>query len=266
MTILATTGVNTIFSTRAPVFICLLGPFRLFKEGVPVLNNSRKVEQLLGILGLQCKQTITRSVLLEALWPGIDPDMSGPQLRGLLFKLRQVFGGVLGGATPIVRDNNSYRLNLDAGIGIDISEFELCVFKGDQAVRSGNQARAMHQYTAAIDLYRGDLLTATCVEVEIERERLRSLYMRALDQLVRHSLCLKDSVSCLNYAYRILASDPFNEQTHRAIMQCHAQDDHKSEALRQFQVCVQILKKELDIEPEQETLALYGQIRLGLYS
>ena len=245
-----------------PVFICLLGPFRLFKEGSLLFSNSHKAELLLSTLALQPKRAATRSYLLDTLWPDANPRLSGSLLRTLLCKLRQAFNGVLGGQPLVMRDNDLFHLNFDAGVGIDVTEFETRVWQGDQALRGNDGSRAMRHYAEALDLYRGDLLTNSFAEVEIERERLRSLYTRALGQLTCHTFQRNDYAACLNYAFKLLGSNPFQEDAHRTIMSCYARQNQRGQALNQFQLCRNLLKAEFKIEPERETLALYEQLRL----
>jgi DNA-binding SARP family transcriptional activator len=247
-------------SPSVPVFICLLGPFRLFKQGDLLFNNSQKAELLLSTLALQPKRVATRAFLLDTLWPDTDPGVSGPLLRGLLCKLRQAFNGVLGGQPLVMREDDRFRLNLSAGVGIDVTEFETAVLRGDQAQRTRDDVKTERHYAHALELYRGDLLAHSFMEAEIERERLRGLYLRALSYLTQDRFRKGDYVTCLNYAYQMLISNPLHEEAHRTAMRCYVRRNERGEALRQFQLCRNMLRTELNIMPERETLTLYQQI------
>src|SRR5204862_1731136 len=48
--------------------------------------------------------------------------------------------------------------------------------------------------------------------------------------------------------------------THRALMRVHAKHGHLPAALRQYQRCVDVLQRELGVDPERETKALYQEI------
>lgn len=249
--------------TSAPVFICLLGSFRLFKHGKLLLTNNQKARLLLSTLALQPCQTTTRSYLLETVWPGIDPRLSGPQLRGVLFKLRRAFQTVLGEQPLILRECDDYQLNMGAGIGIDAAEFEAYIKRGDRARYVAAEGQAIRCYASALDLYHGDLLINSTTEIEIERERLRGLYLRALNHLANYGFVQKDYIACLDYAYKMLMSNPFYEEAHRIIMRCYARQRERGQALRQFQLCRDRLKAEFNIDPERETLMLYQSICAG---
>ncbi len=57
--------------------------------------------------------------------------------------------------------------------------------------------------------------------------------------------------------------DDLNEAAHRAIMRIYAGMGERNRALRQYEVCAQVLKSELGIEPQPETTALLERIRTG---
>jgi DNA-binding SARP family transcriptional activator len=44
-------------------------------------------------------------------------------------------------------------------------------------------------------------------------------------------------------------------------MRCHARQGQQNLALRQYQICAEALRSELDVEPSPATAELYGRIR-----
>jgi Bacterial transcriptional activator domain len=61
-------------------------------------------------------------------------------------------------------------------------------------------------------------------------------------------------------ALRIAALDPLQESVHRTLMRLYVQSGRRGAALRQYQICVGVLLRELGIEPESETKQLYRDI------
>jgi TolB-like protein len=59
----------------------------------------------------------------------------------------------------------------------------------------------------------------------------------------------------------MLALEPSHEEAHRGLMEAFARSGDKAAALRQFQVCVDALKRTLDAKPGQPTIQLYERIR-----
>ena len=58
----------------------------------------------------------------------------------------------------------------------------------------------------------------------------------------------------------LLAIDPLHEAVHRTLMRLYLQLGRRGAALRQYQHCVAVLRRELGMEPEPETKQLYQQI------
>src|SRR6185295_6699278 len=61
-------------------------------------------------------------------------------------------------------------------------------------------------------------------------------------------------------ALRLLSLDPLQEAAHRALMRLYARHGRRASALRQYQVCVEVLQRELGVEPEPETRRVYQDI------
>jgi tetratricopeptide (TPR) repeat protein len=64
----------------------------------------------------------------------------------------------------------------------------------------------------------------------------------------------------LQTALRLVTLDPVQEQVHRTLMLLHAELGDRGAALRQYQLCVSALSRELRAAPEPETKALYREI------
>ena len=93
-----------------------------------------------------------------------------------------------------------------------------------------------------------------------ERERLRELALEALARLLAHQRTSGATARALQTALRLLALDPLQESVHRTLMRLYGQFGRRDAALRQYQECVEVLQRELGVEPEPETKALYQEI------
>ena len=125
------------------VQVCLLGSFLLLKAGQPVvLRNGGKTKALLTQLGLQPSHRIPRETLLQMLWPDNDPALASQSLHSLVYGFHKLVGDSLRGAAPVYHDEGCYRLNIEAGIRVDVACFDTLVKTGDQGARSGDLATA----------------------------------------------------------------------------------------------------------------------------
>ena len=95
----------------------------------------------------------------------------------------------------------------------------------------------------------------------IERERLRARYLTLLARLASYDYAAGNLESCLQLALRLLEHDPCREDAHRFVMRCHVQLGERAQALRQFRLCEQILRREFDADPEPATRTLFDQVR-----
>lgn len=243
------------------LFICLLGTFRVLSVGHPVaLRRGSKTQALLSLLAIHAAGGLPRETVLEALWPESDPALAGQALNSLVYSMHKALGSVLGGA-PVVLVEGGYRLNLDAGVGVDLVCFEALAAAGDRHTAAGNPAAATGAYTRAVDLYCGDLCGSAEGYVAIQRERLRNRYLRLLARLAEGHYAHEDYGACLEYALRLLSSEPCREDAHRLIMRCYMRQGDRIQALRQYRLCEGLLQSEFGMAPEPATVALYEQVR-----
>jgi len=82
-----------------------------------------------------------------------------------------------------------------------------------------------------------------------------------LTKLIAHCDGVGDTERCVEMAARLLALEPLRESAYRIMMRAYAAQGRQTLALKQFETCRDILKRELGVEPEPETIALYREIR-----
>ncbi len=252
-------------ASTPPLLICVLGSFRVLRAGQPIVVRGDKTEALLSYLALYHADGVPRAALLDALWPGSETALAAEALYSRLRRLHHLLGAALNGHAPIIQVDGYYRLNTDAGVGVDVAHFEALAATGDKQARAGNVVVAISAYKQAVQLYHGDLCMQTEVPPDphslIERERLRSRYLTLLALLGNAAYTSSDNAAALAYAQRLLSQDPCREDAHRLVMRCHVRQGERAQALHQFRVCTDILRATFGATPEPETVALYEQVR-----
>lgn len=218
---------------------------------------------LLGTLALQNGRPIAREVLLNLFWPDTeDANLASQALHSLVRDLHKRLCVDTGNVRLVVPMDGHYRLNSEAGVGVDVTVFDALVTAGEQQARAHNFATVETLYEQALRLYRGDLCVDADVCGGVEKERLRARYLTLLawvaDYRYRHD---EDYAESLAGAHRLLTHDPCREDAHRLAMRCHVRLGERAQALRQYHLCVTILKADLAAHPEPETVALFEQIR-----
>jgi hypothetical protein len=96
--------------------------------------------------------------------------------------------------------------------------------------------------------------------VAAERRGLRRDLAAAatrLAALCRDANDADGEVDALNW---LLSIEPLQEGAHRELMACYARSGRYTEALRQYQLCRTVLRRELDLAPDPATEALYRDL------
>ncbi len=237
----------------ARLHLTLLGGFQArLDPGATLALPTRKAQALLAYLAVPPGRLHPRNKLAALLWGGIREESARASLRQALFAIRKA----LGAAEGVVRqDGDALRLDPTA-IEVDVAAFE-------DAVANGSPEALEH----AADLYRGDLMSGFTLDeppfeewLLSERERLRERALEALAQILAHQRKAGATEPAIQTALRLLALDPLQEVVHRALMRLYAAAGRRGAALRQYQQCVNVLGRELGIEPEPETKTLYRDI------
>lgn len=245
-----------------PVVVCLLGGFRLVRDGRSVpIHPGGKGELLLSSLALAPRHRLSRDQVLTMLWPLSDSVLAGQSLNTLVYTLHRLVGDALRGAPPIVHEEGDYRLNVGAGVMVDIERFDAAADAGERHARSGDATAARVSFGEAVRLYAGDLEAGSDVMHLIERERLRARFLALKAHLSDDSYTRGDLQTALTEALHILAHDPCREDAYRMTMRCYLRLGQRTQALRQYQLCKVALAREFDAPPESATEALYELIR-----
>ena len=216
----------------------------------PVRFPRRKTEALLAYL-VCSRGSHPRDKLAALLWPDVSDAQARQSLRQPLANLRQVLPP---GALRV--DEASVTLDLDA-IDADVLAF--------RRLAAENTTAALAQ---AASLYEGDLLAGLDIKdappfeewLQSEREALRDLALTSLARVLASQRDANDAAGALHTALRLLSIDPLQEVVHRTVMRLQTAQGRRDAALRQYQTCVDLLQRELGVEPEAETKALYRDI------
>ena len=234
----------------------LLGGVELkTSSGSAVPIPRKKAQALLAYLACHPGQAQPREKLATLFWPEMADQQARANLRKALFVLRSHLSAVRPGLRI---EEEAVALEVTT-LDVDVLAFQRLAHRADP--------ESLHQ---AADLYQGNLLEGLNVSeapfeewLRDERERLRELALETLARLLRHQAKSDDSAAAIATALRLLALDPLQEAVHRTLMRTYARGGRRDAALRQYQSCVDTIRRELNVEPETETRELYREILRG---
>jgi DNA-binding SARP family transcriptional activator len=240
------------------------GSFELYRRGRLLPQDAvqrRGAITLLKILLVNLGRAVSRDALAEALWPGADPSVTANRVYVLIHALRRAI-------EPLSRqrqwvfvrnDGDRYYFISRAPFRFDVQEFGRHVETGERLEHRGELRSAVDSYSAALELYRGDLLEDEPYAewCWAERENLRETALNVAVKLAaQYSSWGALDQSVVHYQ-RALRLDPLREQNHRSLIETLLAAGRRPEALHQYSVCRELLRRELGIDPLPETQRLY---------
>ena len=241
----------------------LLGDVHIEKErSFEAIFLPRPVQSLLGYLLVYRDRIHSREALAARLWDDDDTVRSRACLSTALWRLRRIIEQDVSRGTYLVQTaQTDIKFNTTSPYSLDV---EILESKLSRLVATPIDKLAEPQVSESEDalaLYRGDLLEGHDADWVVgERERLRALYLDSLVVAMEYRASRGDYSRALAHGHKALHIEPLREDIHRTVMHLYAQSGRIAQALRQFNVCRDLLHKELGIAPMRTTLALHDEI------
>lgn len=238
----------------AALVLNLLGGFELRPHGGPPIDLSTKTGQaLLAYLASTPGQRHARDKLAALLWEDRPDQQARTSLRQTLAVMRKA-----------LQPFDASWLGADGDwIALDRDRFEIDVASFERLAGLANAESLMQ----AAALYKGDLLQGFNLRSEgfaewlrAERERLFGRAVQVLGRLLALQSEGGDIEAAIATANRLLSLDPLNEGAHRSLMRLHVAHGRQELALRQYEICRDRLRRELNVGPEPATVALHQEI------
>lgn len=234
-----------------------LGPLVVHVRGEP-LDPERwvyaKPRELLTFLLLNPRGG-TRDQIGDALWPGAPRSNVKNSFHVTLHHLRKA----LGHPEWIVTEADRYRLDPALPYTFDADVFES---RARQLLRPEVPAETnIAALRDVLALYRGELLEGEIGRwLDEHRDRLRRLYVE-LNLALGTALEAEHPDEAAELYHRLAVREQLDEEVHRRLMAAWDRAGNRVAALRHYERVVDLLRTELDAEPEPETVALYDSIR-----
>jgi DNA-binding SARP family transcriptional activator len=216
------------------VRLCLLDGFELMSNGdrpeVPL-----GVQRLVVFVALH-ERPLLRGYVAGSLWLDSTEERAAANLRSTLWRIHRI--------EPRLIDASGRTLRLGAEVSVDMRRTEAmahALLRGDPDV------------TLDVASLGRDLLPDWYEDwVLFERERFRSLRLRALEAWCERLTGEGRLDEALEVGLLSVAGEPLRESAHRAVMRVYLADGNPSEAIRQYRLCEHILGEQLGIRPSAQ--------------
>lgn len=237
--------------------LSLLGGFRVHTDsGRPLVLPRRKARALLAYLALRRGGACSRETLLGLLWGDMPERDARHSLRQTLLEMRRALPR--NGSAILLADDDTLVLEPQA-VRVDALTFERLASEGTQEARK-----------QAVALYAGELLEGLALReapfqewLRAERGRLEQRARRVLLELLGDQRREGALEAAEQTARRLLALDPLQEEVHLSLMEIHEAQGRRTAALRQYQLCAAVLRRELGISPGAEIRRLRARLSPG---
>jgi DNA-binding SARP family transcriptional activator len=246
--------------TTALLGVRLLGGFRVERpdlgQAVPDWQR-RSAKTLIKVLAARPDHTVHREQIVDILWPGADTESALNSFRKALHAARRALEPGLARRqdSAYLRLSNAMLVLNTGRVVVDADQFE-------QLAQDALRRREVEAYKAALAAYGGDLLPEDRYETWCSERRdalaeLRLLLLLGMAEVLETRGAYNDAADRLR---DLLHQDPAREVAHRHLMRLYALMGTPDQAVRQFHLCENVLRRELDLTPRPETVSLYDEI------
>lgn len=179
-------------------------------------------------------------------------------LRVLLSRIRRQLGSDL-----FLTRGDTVQFNPSAA-WVDYLEF-IEVLEGDLS------GQALPHLETVIHLYRGELMPGFSLpdsaEFEIwllgRRSQARRLYERGLKEIITRLTEQESYEAAVERVQQLLQSDPLSEEAHARLIWLYSRTERLDAAAAQYELCRELLWRELAVEPSPELKSLYLTVASG---
>ncbi len=232
----------------------LLGQFEARLDGRPSVIPARAAQSLLAFLLLTAGTAHRREKLAGQLWPDATEESARKNLRHELWRLRKAIEPKTprkGAAALLIVDEMSIGFNVESDYWLDVAQV--------QGALGGKIS--VDNLIQTLSVYRGELLPGWYDDwVLLERERVHSVFEQKMAGLLDLLVEQQRWQATLEWGERWIALGQTPEPAYRALMVAHSATGNMSQVASVYQRCVQALRNDLDVEPSEQTRALFERL------
>jgi PAS domain S-box-containing protein len=211
---------------------------------------TRKSRALIAYLALHAGKRFTRGHLSTLLWGDQGERKARQSLRQALTAIR----GAVGPAAILC--DGDYVVLPKGSISSDVQDFEALTKL--ETLGAAEDAKALY----ADDLLQGHEFGQPAFDewLQTERERLKEIARKNLGNILARQFRDHEVDGAIAAANSLIKLDPFNEAAHRTLMRLYARQRRAPAAIRHFQELSALLRREMGISPDEDTVDLYHEL------
>ena len=220
----------------------------------------RSAKTLTKLLAVRPGHVLHREQVIDILWSGVDAESALNSFGKALHAARRALEPEL----PRRRES-AYLCLTDAMLGLNTDHVIVDMDQFGELAEDALRRREIGAYEAALAAYGGELLPEDryetwCAEPRGAMTELRIRVLLGLAEALERSGAYNEAAGGLR---DVLQYDPTREAVHRQLMRLYAQMGTPDQAVRQFHACEAVMRRELGLAPQPETISLYQEILAG---
>ncbi len=256
------TGTGTILDIQT------FGGFRVMRSGEVVMDGGKgsggRPWLLLKAILVRGIREVPKELLMDDLWPDSTTGAAQRNLKVTLHRLRKLL------EPDLDADRGSLYVHLKGNLvsldrrffRIDMEAFLNCCKDIKRLSLAGDVATVLDLGEKAMALYQGEFLPEEPYApwVEMKRWALKESYTAMafkMAHLYRRQGLMEEAAGCCRAC---LQADPCAENAARVLMDIYAEQGQRTPALQVFIQLREVLKTDVGVIPEPETIALYQRI------
>lgn len=199
------------------------------------------------------RRPAARRVVAATLWPEATETRAGGNLRSAMWRLRGA-----GDGTVLVEASGA-TLALGPRVALDLDPVSGWAERLIGGEPGPDDLVVPDGVDAALDLLPGWYDDWAIVE----RERMRTRVLHALEQVSRHLSAAGRHAQAVDAAIAAVCAEPLRESAQRTLIRAHLAEGNLVEAQRAFRSYRRLLATELGVEPAPELWQLVAAVRIG---
>ncbi|MEV6967238.1 BTAD domain-containing putative transcriptional regulator [Hamadaea sp. NPDC051192] len=237
----------------------VLGGITAERDGAEVEVGGAMVRQLLAVLLAAANRVVPRDKLIDALWEGSPPAAARKTLHGYVMRLRKAIGE----PERLQWTAGGYRLTVGAG-ELDADRFSSLISRGKQAWAQRELSAAAADFTAALQLWRGDPFPdVPAAGVAEEVLALQELRLTAIEGQAEIGLDLHRAAEVAASLVPLAPAFPYRERLQEFLMLALFQAGRPAEALEAYRRLHRQLADELGVAPGARLQQLHEEMLRG---
>ena len=217
----------------------------------------RSAKTLTKLLAVHPGHALHREQIIDILWSGVDGESGLNSFGKALHAARRALEPEL----PR-RQDSAYLCLADAMLVLNTEHVVVDTDQFERLAEDAIQRGEVEAYEAALAAYGGELLPEDRYESWCSERRgvlveLRVRLLLGLAEVLERRGAYNEAADRLR---NVLQQDATREAVHRQLMRLYARMGTPDQAVRQFHICEAVLRRELGLAPQPETVSLHDEI------